>query len=1079
VPRQCWAIALLLACHCRSSGVQLVDGVPALTAAPPVMLSGGPGAYTVDFGVVAIGQETSAPLTLANVGSAALAVTQTGPSTDGPFTLSIGGSVLIPAGGKVTLIAYYKPAEVGARRFVVQLQTDSPKIPLLTVTLSGDGEKALLAVAPPFVDFGNVVVHTSASLPIRLTNDSAFELTVTPSAMQGPAAALFSLVDAGAFALGAGETAQLTATYAPVVPSSADSAQFTLAPNVGLPITMNLQGVALQRGLLITPANLDFSFVAPQQTPTSTVRIANIGNVEITLFSVGLEGNGQGSRAFTVPAGLPSGAASTKKLASGEELDVPVTFSPLDLGFYSSNLRVTVAYDVGDVPIDVPIQGYGGGASIACLPVALDFGVVGAGVSTTLPLLCTNTGVDVPGYPVAGLQILGAPTSSSLFSADFSASAQPLAAGQTIQIDVNYLPLGAASDMGTLTVLSNVQNGSPAPVIQLSGSAVSAGPCNFALTPVALDWGVVQLNTPETLGFTVTDLGPNDCIVWDFGLAAGTSTAFSLANPGMGSQRLSPPGGPNPTSLTVPIVFDAVTKNVGPYSGEATFQISNPAAPNQFVPLKGLAQTSCLTLQPTSLEFGTVDSCDGGPCTTWPRSVVAQNGCAFDAHLTAISAQAPFAPYDLPALPLRIAAGDSSPPLSFSFAPTTFGDFYGAASFATDLQPSSMSLFLHGMARNLVALTPVYTSNLYELLASGDLNGDGMLDLVAGIYPPEGDGGTDILLGLLDGGLGPPTRLSASSGWAAALGDLNGDGLPDIVASNGLGVNVFFQQSDGGYSPPIAYAAVGDVRSIGLGDINGDGFLDMAMTEYVDPNVGSSAVEVRFNTGAGIFGPSTSLPLGPEQGNPWGGLVVVDLNQDGLADIAVGMWQWVGPAVNAPGLEVFLSEGDGGFAVSSFPASSVWSVSILPAASGPPNLVLSLAVGAGIQILTNSGAGTFSGGDFYPTPAPCFPIILGDFNGDGTTDLAASCWENAYDRQVFIDGGTFIWLGTSSGSFESAETPPVLEGTFSWGNIAPLGPVGQPHGLAVTVFDYDYTTNGGIGVGDGGGMVIYGDSSRH
>ncbi len=1078
VTKQGWIIALLLACSCRSSGVQLVNGVPTLTAAPPATLTGGPSAYALDFGVVALGQEASALLTLENVGAAALTITQTASPTDGPFTLDIGGSVSLPAGGQVQLAATFKPVSVGVRSFAVTLQTDAAKLPTLTITLSGDGEKSTLSVSPPLVSFGNVVVHTSDSLPITVTNRSPFDLTVTPGALQGTAAALFSLADGGPFTLTAGQRTQLTATYAPIVPSLSDSAQFTLTPSSGPPIEMDLQGVGVQTGLSITPATLDFSFVAPGQQPVRTVRIADIGNGPISIFSVGLDGNASGSGVFTIPSGLPAGAASTQVLTPGGELDVPVTFSPLALGYYSNNLQVTVGYAAGEVPVYVPIEGYGGGAAITCQPLALDFGPVEVGVSTTLPLICTNTGVDVPGSPEAGLEVLGLPTSSTAFSADFQMAPQPLPAGHSVLIDVNYLPLAAEADTGTLTVMSNVQNGTPPPIIQLAGSAVALGPCNYTLAPAALDWGPVPANTPATLGFIVTDLGPSDCLVWNVRLSADTSTAFSLAAPAMGAQRLSPPGGANPTSMTVPVTFEARTENAGAYGGEATFEISNPAAPNQFIPLTAIEATSCLTLQPTTLEFGTVDACDGGPCSTWPRSVVALNGCQSDVHLTAITAQVPFAPYQLPALPLDIAAGQTSPPLAFSFAPTTFGSFYASATIESDLVPGSISLFLHGAARNVTPLVPQYSTNRYLVMASGDLDGDGMLDLVAGRVGGCGLDGLDIFRGLPDGGLGAPTHLAGSSGEGIALGDLNGDGLPDIVAANWQSTNVFLQQSDGGYAAPVAYAAVGEVRTIGLGDINGDGLLDLVTQEFVDEDVGPSVVEVRLNAGGGHFGLGTTLPLGPGNGDPWSGLAVADFNQDGLADIAVGADPegpdvWWGSSLDAPRLVIYLSEGDGGFAIGSVPITDgLVQIYILPVASRPPDLAL-LTNGAGVQILNNSGEGMFSIGDFYGTPygVPGW-IAMGDFNSDGVADLAVSgLTGNA--PIFFVDGGISILYGISDGGFKAAETPPVLVNLVG-SDLAALGTVTQPHAFAIALFEID----GGTDCAEGG-IAIYGDSSRH
>ncbi len=684
---------------CRQNLLLASSGVPALAAAAPVDLTGGAGDYALDFGPVGIGEEASAALALENIGAAPLTVTQTAPPTDGAFSLNV-GTVTIAAGCQVPLTASYKPVLAGKRSFVIVLQTDSPKIPVLTIILSGEGEKGALTVSPQVVNFGDVVIHTSVSRTITVTNISAFALMITPSAVQGPTGMAFSVGRTDPFPLGAGQAIEVTATYAPVVPSAADSAQFALTPNIGPPIAVSLLGIALESGLQTSPSFLDFSFVAPGQAPTKTVRLVNVGNIPVTIAAVVLAASvGQSSAAYSIPAGLPSGAGTPRVLAPGHELDVPVTFSPPQLGYYPGELRVTAADLIGLYAI--PLKGYGGGAAISCSPRGLDFETVAAGFTTTLPIVCTNTGTDVPGHPEAGLTLTSMPTSSGVFIADFDSPSfsQPLAAGQTAQIDVSYRPLGAESDTGTMTVISNVDNGSPAPVVYLAGNAIVEGPCNFDLAPAAVEWGGVPLpvSTPPTLALTVTNLGPNECYLWQLELNSNSyPQAFSLPSGTMSSQRLSPPGGqgPYPSVLTLPIAF--VANQAGSYTGAVTFHISSGALPDQIVPLNAIAGYGCITFQPVSLDFGTVGLSNGQLCRAKRGSVVAVNGCTQDVNLTGIHVDAPFAVTATPPLPLHIAQGTSSPPLQLTFEPVTFGTSFATASVYDDISAIPAELPLRG-----------------------------------------------------------------------------------------------------------------------------------------------------------------------------------------------------------------------------------------------------------------------------------------------------------------------------------------------------------------------------------------------
>ena len=85
---------------------------------------------------------------------------------------------------------------------------------------------------------------------------------------------------------------------------------------------------------------------------------------------------------------------------------------------------------------------------------------------------------------------------------------------------------------------------------------------------------------------------------------------------------------------------------------------------------------------------------------------------------------------------------------------------------------------------------------------------------------------------------------------SVAIGDLNGDGKPDLATANGDAntVSVLLNRGDGSFRAKLDYATGSGPASVAIGDLNGDGKPDLATA-----NSDADTVSVLLNRGDGSF----------------------------------------------------------------------------------------------------------------------------------------------------------------------------------------------------------------------------------
>ncbi|MGA7629963.1 MAG: choice-of-anchor D domain-containing protein, partial [Terriglobales bacterium] len=444
------------------------------------------GTADLNFGTVILGTSATLGDTITNNTTSSVTIASIQGLTSEFQVKGLTLPVTLAAGQAVSFSVVFQPTDVGDPTITISFDSQNSQAIVSLPTTGVGATVGKLLPNPSQIAFGNVIVGSTQSGTVALSNSGGTALTITSATLSGAGFTMSNLPVP--MTLQPGGATSATITFAP--PSAANftgSVTFaTIASGVSNNLAFNLAGAGVPPGTLTpSPSSLAFGSIQVGTKSSLSETLTNTGSSSVTITQATPSGTGFSVGGLTLPV----------TLAASQTVSFNATFSPATAGAASGSL--TIVSNASNSPLSIPLSGTALAAgALSASPSSANFGNVTVGSNQTVPVIVTNTGGE-------SVTISSAAASGTGFSFTGQHPPLTLTAGQSATFDAVFTPTAAGAATGSLTINSNAGNSTLS--IPLSGTGVAPG--ELGSNPSSFAFGNIQDGTSKSLSGTLTNSG--------------------------------------------------------------------------------------------------------------------------------------------------------------------------------------------------------------------------------------------------------------------------------------------------------------------------------------------------------------------------------------------------------------------------------------------------------------------------------------------------------------------------------------------------------------------------------------------